>query len=331
MISLKCFIEDKSTLDCNLQNKNGESSGSCSEPEHVKNIYENIIANSETDDGDSDRIKQVKPLKTIKRVQCNGIHISNSFNINSIMKAIETNNVREVMNMMQGNEKNINTTDQFGWTPLMCACCAGAVDTTKYLLQLNPDPGVQDRKGNTCFSLAKSKGYSEIVTLLQNYVEISKSSIQFHPNNNSQNINKGTKLNSVKELFCNICHQSLKKNNKREHVTSTIHLFNAASKSKMPTMYGIPESNKGFQMLLRHGWDKEKGLGPEGSGHKFPLKTIFKQDRLGLGAKHYTTRVTHPASEIIEKSKVKCGFKQDLRILKQKEKRKERAIRRMLD
>lgn len=36
------------------------------------------------------------------------------------------------------------------------------------------------------------------------------------------------------------------------------------------------------------------GLGPEGTGRKFPVKTILKQDRLGLGSKQKSkSRVTH--------------------------------------
>lgn len=330
MISLKSFIkaknEDKSAnSDCNTQTKYGESSGHCSESGFaVKNIYERIVRS------DSDSIKQVKPLRTVKRVHQTDKHIRKQFNINSIMKAVEINNVSEVKSLMQGNENNINKTDQFGWTPLMCACCAGSIDTVQYLLQLNPDLSVQDKKGNMCFSLANSKGHYEIITLLKKYLETSKSTAQSN-NNNTRNNTKLKTDSGIKEFFCDICRQSFKNTDRSEHVTSTVHLFNAASKSKMPTMYGIPESNKGFQLLLRHGWDKEKGLGPEGSGHKFPLKTILKQDRLGLGAKRYITRVTHPTAEIVEKSKIKYGLKQDLKTLKRKERRKERAIRRMLD
>lgn len=330
MISLKSFIkaknEDKSAnSDSNTQTKYGESSGHCRESAFAaKNIYESIVGN----DGDS--TKQLKSLRTVKRVEQTDKHITKQFNINSVMKAVEINNVNEVKSMMQGNENNINMTDQFGWTPLMSACCAGSVDTVQYLLQLNPDLGVRDKKGNTCYNLANSKGNYKIINLLKKYLKTSKSPAQSN-NSNTQNIVRLKKDSLVKEFFCDICRQSFKNTDRSEHITSTVHLFNSASNSKMPTMYGIPESNKGFQMLLRHGWDKEKGLGPEGSGHKFPLKTILKQDRLGLGAKQYTTRVTHPTAEIIEKSKMKCGLKQDLKAMKRKEKRKERAIRRMLN
>ena len=36
------------------------------------------------------------------------------------------------------------------------------------------------------------------------------------------------------------------------------------------------------------------GLGPEGTGRKFPVKTVLKKDRLGLGSKQKSkARITH--------------------------------------
>jgi hypothetical protein len=36
-------------------------------------------------------------------------------------------------------------------------------------------------------------------------------------------------------------------------------------------------------MMLRSGWDGRKGLGPEGQGQRYPVKTILKKDRKCLG------------------------------------------------
>ena len=50
-------------------------------------------------------------------------------------------------------------------------------------------------------------------------------------------------------------------------------------------------------MMLSGGWDK-KGLGPSGSGKLYPVKTILKRDRHGLGLESdsgvkVTPKVTH--------------------------------------
>ena len=47
-------------------------------------------------------------------------------------------------------------------------------------------------------------------------------------------------------------------------------------------------------MMLRSGWQPEKGLGSEGQGQKFPVKTVLKRDRQGLGVeKESRAKVTH--------------------------------------
>jgi hypothetical protein len=39
-------------------------------------------------------------------------------------------------------------------------------------------------------------------------------------------------------------------------------------------------------MMLNSGWDRKRGLGPTGSGKLFPVKTVLKRDRTGLGHEH---------------------------------------------
>ena len=51
-------------------------------------------------------------------------------------------------------------------------------------------------------------------------------------------------------------------------------------------------------MMLSGGWDKKSGLGPSGSGKLYPVKTILKRDRTGLGLEResgikVTPKVTH--------------------------------------
>jgi hypothetical protein len=46
--------------------------------------------------------------------------------------------------------------------------------------------------------------------------------------------------------------------------------------------------------MLRSGWDGRKGLGPEGQGQRYPVKTILKKDRKCLGSlKEEKPKITH--------------------------------------
>ena len=69
------------------------------------------------------------------------------------------------------------------------------------------------------------------------------------------------------------------------------------------------------------------GLGPEGEGRKFPIKTVLKRDRYGLGNEMSSkARVTHFAPNDqdavkIKKERNKDGRKETKRTLSKKQKR----------
>ena len=50
-----------------------------------------------------------------------------------------------------------------------------------------------------------------------------------------------------------------------------------------PSSLHLPPTNVGFRLLLRGGWDPQKGLGPTGGGTRTPPKTELKWDQRGLG------------------------------------------------
>lgn len=100
--------------------------------------------------------------------------------------------------------------------------------------------------------------------------------------------------------FCSDCEKSSEDS---RHKSSINHqLRSASSKSTVKTVYGIPERNRGFRLLLDSGWDRERGLGPEGKeGRKLPIKTVLKKDRKGFGAESDSKpRVTHYPNNITE-------------------------------
>lgn len=68
------------------------------------------------------------------------------------------------------------------------------------------------------------------------------------------------------------------------HATSTAHLA-ALPHAHPPHPYD--RSSKGLKVLMDSGWDPDArvGLGREGEGMRYPLKTVPKDDRLGVGVK----------------------------------------------
>ena len=200
------------------------------------------------------------------------------------------NNNYEGLKDLIDNGFNVNSKDEYGWSLLMCSACAGSTECVKLLLRHNVRVGHRDSKGNTAIYLASMKGYNNIVELLIKHNKLKEKSnkqcsdIEVISSNNDK---------KVKEFFCKVCNELVKNTPKLNHETSIVHQFNLGPVSNK-TIYGIPPSNKGFQLMLNQGWDENKGLGPEGSGLKYPVKTTLKSDRKGFGVKtNSVARVTH--------------------------------------
>lgn len=117
--------------------------------------------------------------------------------------------------------------------------------------------------------------------------------------------------------FCAACKLYVKDGGVAEHDQSTAHLL---SVTKAPTLrkgasvsvlstavhrirplmrcitvtVWLPESNRGYKLLLGMGWQENAGLGPNGDGRVTPVATTFKTDRAGIGsATQAAPRVTH--------------------------------------
>ena len=92
-----------------------------------------------------------------------------------------------------------------------------------------------------------------------------------------------------------------------DHLTSVLHIYNAGKRGITHSGIMIPESNiglnvfiddkayvvLGYKLLKKKGWTEEQGLGKQGEGHKFPVRTILKRNRTGFGLEKVKAKVTH--------------------------------------
>eukprot|EP00039_Didymoeca_costata_P032372 m.37555 g.37555 ORF g.37555 m.37555 type:complete len:498 (-) comp9327_c0_seq1:100-1593(-) len=78
-----------------------------------------------------------------------------------------------------------------------------------------------------------------------------------------------------------------------DHIHSIAHIVEMQHKVESRP-YVLKANNKGFQMMLRQGWDDTKGLGKHEDGTLEPCKTVLKRDRYGIAHKKAgEARVTH--------------------------------------
>ncbi|KAJ2940420.1 hypothetical protein O0L34_g100 [Tuta absoluta] len=177
--------------------------------------------------------------------------------------------------ILDKSPEKINTLDSYGWSLLMIACQANSVKAVKELLSRQDiNTSVRDKAGNSAQSLViKNKNLVLADLLLAQKKSKSKETLQQDQDQTKE---------KPKEIFsCDICSKIY--HDKHEHLSSTIHNINASKGRKIAAHFVIPSSNKGYQLMLKEGWDRESGLGPDGSGKRYPIRTVQKKDRKGLG------------------------------------------------
>lgn len=179
----------------------------------------------------------------------------------------------------------LNSTDQFGWTAIMCAATSGDLDAVKTLIKEGAVfMNVYDEAGRDLFDICVRSGNTDIKKYLEGLCFPSRGALRKI---------KATGEEADELIMCDECGINYKRSKRKQHETSTLHLFKDSSKTAPKNIYAIPENNIGFQMMLRSGWCEDSGLGPVGEGRKNPIKTTLKQDRAGLGLKDQKQRVSH--------------------------------------
>ncbi|XP_018792661.1 PREDICTED: G patch domain and ankyrin repeat-containing protein 1 homolog [Bactrocera latifrons] len=207
------------------------------------------------------------------------------FDSNKFFRLATTNNVTELARINY-QACDVDVCDAFGWTALMMAACEGAIDAVRFLLQLGANKNVKEKTGRTARDYAIEKGYDHIATILQKNVE----DIEEHA---SQKVSSATV--SIEPFYCTSCEHTFTNTTRLRHETSTVHQFStkAIGAQNKLNKFNISNKNRGLQLMVKQGWDKESGLGPTQAGRLYPVKTVIRKKRTGLGTKQEPARVTH--------------------------------------
>lgn len=173
---------------------------------------------------------------------------------------------RQLKRILLLKKLDVNIQDAYGWSPLHCAAVEGHISCIKTLLKFGASKDTKDNKGRTPLDLAKKHKNHSAYHLIK------------HHGDNEERQNQADIPEPV-IVTCQTCNTEYDSNKYQQHQSSIVH--RAAESVVKEPLYGIPQGNVGFRMLESMGWEKEKGLGPDGSGRKFPVKTSLKRDREG--------------------------------------------------
>ena len=260
--------------------------------EEARSVYESIINEKNEELVHKPRLR-ANTKRSINLKKCSVVKTKaepTTPSLGSLFRYAQEGDLPKLSSALSSGCYDINVTDHFDWTLLMTAATAGHLSIVQYLM----DKGalweeMVDKKRMNAVTLAK----------LNHHYDIAEYIIQYRPMRfqHSQELIRRDSKDEVGEKFsfnCDICHQPVHGTNPSSHSVSICHQFSCQHKSSaLP--YTLPQNNKGFQMMIRSGWNPEKGLGSDGQGRKFPVKTVLKRDRLGVGITNSSNapRVTH--------------------------------------
>lgn len=291
--------------ETNVQVPQSELSGN-----EAKNFYEHVIsmpqesckgATTARRKRKRSKAKQItRTSKTLKTAQSSVSPTS----VDEVFRKVQEGDLDRVVASVSSGVCDVNTTDQFHWTLLMSAAHAGHIHVVDYLLRVGAKwRDYVDKSGYNAVDLAKKAGHLSLACFIETY---ERCVVEGDEERETASQDGGSKRHTKSRhpkattYYCDECKQTVTDNPTERHTTSTVHQFSCQHRPPVPG-YAIPRSNRGYQMMLRGGWNPDRGLGSEQEGRKYPVKTVLKQDRLGFGqsvagSSQGKARVTHFAA-----------------------------------
>ena len=267
----------------------------------AKTFYEDVISMPEQSDKGSATVERKR--KRSKRRTKLRKHLKTSspapISVGQVFCSVQEGNLAEVQAALSSGTCDVNATDSFHWTLLMSAAYAGHRHIVEHLLASGAEWREHvDKRGHNAADLARMADHLSIASFIETYSDTVVERKELR-SNATKDLHSKT-LYQKSTYYCGICKQKVTED-KGRHTTSTIHQFSCQHTPSVHHGYTIPHTNRGYQMMLRGGWDPEKGLGSCKEGRKYPVKTVLKQDRLGFGQTSEETmqrkpRVTHFAA-----------------------------------
>ena len=251
----------------------------------AKQFYENVLSMPEESSPVTRAKRRKRKRSTTKLRHHTSKHAKTlpaNTTVSRVFGYVQEGNLEAVRAALSSGVCGVDTTDEFQWTLLMSAAAAGHTHTVEYLLSMGAKwRDKVDKRGNTAVDLARTSGHLSLACSIETYSDATAN--EEDTTTDSKDTHLRRSRDKSKSYFCDVCQQRVTDSLREKHNTSTVHQFSCGHTVRPLSSYGIPRNNRGYQMMLRSGWDPERGLGCEREGRKYPVKTVLKRDRLGFG------------------------------------------------
>ena len=265
-----------------------------SKTETIEDFYRDLIVNtpqrsSNSNENKSSIITQSSPINESK---------SNLKNKSNFLKAAEQNDLKLIKNYLENSsvaDISLNSCDDFKWNALMIAVVSFSNEIVKYLLEKHCNHNefkeflfAKDLSGNDAEYLANKFKNMPALKMIRTAKLHLDSNLVDVQNFLTENENE-MKTEDNKQHYCESCKKQINicEESYVEHATSIIHQINESDSnnniSKKINYHLRASSNKGYQILLKSGWNESTGLGSKLQGRLHPLKTKQKLNRFGIG------------------------------------------------
>ncbi len=212
------------------------------------------------------------------------------FNAKDLFKAAQNNDLDYVKDHAENSCDDLVALDDFQWNLLMIAIAAQSNRVVSFLVNdLNNREIIEkllqnkDKSGNDSLKLAERFKNATAVDLIESYNR--KKLIKTEP---IEEIDELEEEGNV--LYCDFCKKEFNTKNEtyKEHLASIVHQLSKTERSgelgkKKFTDYNLRSSNKGYELMLKLGWNETSGLGSNEQGRVNPVRAKMKLDRHGIG------------------------------------------------
>lgn len=209
----------------------------------------------------------------------------------SLFKAIHNNDL-EYLKTYLGQGFDAFVEDDFKWNVLMVAVASRSNDLISYFLE-----NVEDKKrvlelienedagGNSAESLTNRFGNEKALKIFNEFKSdyFTKRKVKNEPSLAEQQ-QKPPEAKLESKYWCDECNQEFNQT-QTEHLKSILHQLNEKERplSETSGRYHLRSDNKGYQLLVKSGWNETSGLGANEQGVKNPIKGKVKLNRKGIG------------------------------------------------
>ena len=272
--TFKKFVKAADTETSFLDNRPSSVTEDRMSGDAVKEFYQEILSDETLARKKLNANNSESKYETVELSDDDDVEIIDKNANYKLLVAIQNEDVSTVKKLLNCD---YNCTDEYGWTALDLAAMVGNIELVKFLA----GKGAQLNKWDEIRPSLVKRNIVDVISFLVD----DDAPVEIIDMTEDTEVEK-----------CEECGEMYDKNDLPSHRAKISHQLSKKNEinSKRNPGFQISEMNVGFKLMRKSGWDGASGLGDDGTGKLFPVKTIFKQDRKGLeSGDRKRSRITH--------------------------------------